>query len=120
MNDRAWGALPALFIAFFNWVYAIFVLNRFRGIAEISNPELAAFLLFVLGGFATWIAEMCILEDELTALQFVSSSYRTVVNWLGFVLVVNERLYITRQQFGSLAITLVISLLWELQHRVVL
>ena len=119
-SNRVLGTLPAFFIACLNWVYAIFVLNRFAGITRFSKAELTALLLYVLGGFAAWIAEMCILDDNLTALQIISSLYRTSVNWFAFVLIVNERLYVTRQQYGSLAIVIVISLLWELQHRIVL
>lgn len=120
MSSRVLGILPAFFIAALNWIYAIFVLNRYRGVCAFSKAELIAFLLFYIGGFAAWIAELCILEDGLSALQIIASLYRTFVNWFGFVLIVNERLHVTPQQCGSLAFVLVISVLWDVQHRIVL
>lgn len=79
-----------------------------------------ALLLYLFAGFAAWIGEMSILNESLIALQIVSSLFRASLNWFGMLLIVNERLYVTRQQIGSLGFIMVISFAWELQHRLVL
>ena len=117
---RVLAALPAAAIALLNWVYAIFVLNRFRGVRAFTRAELTAFSFYLTGGFAAWIGEMCLLHEKFTALQIVASLYRTLLNWCGLVLIVNERPVVTRQQIGSLALVVCISALWEVQHRIVL
>lgn len=117
---KALGAAPALFIAFLNWCRIIFILNRFRGFNRFTKAEMLALLLYLFGGFAAWIAEMCILNDSLTALQVIASLFRTSLNWFGMLLVVNERLFVTRQQVGSYVFIMGIAFLWEVQHRIVL
>jgi hypothetical protein len=119
-TNEALGILPALAIAILSWFYSIFILNRFRGLLGFTRSELLAIPLYLAGGYAAWIAELCILNDDLASLQLCSALYRSFVNWIGFILVVNERLAISRQQFGSLLFVLGITALWELQHRVVL
>ena len=111
---------PALLISILNWVGTVFVLNRFRGWRAFSRIEMLAFLLFLLGGFAGWIAELCIVETNLAALQMTSSLYRTTVNWFGLLLIVNGRLAVSVQQIASFVLTLTTALLWEWQHRIVM
>lgn len=115
-----YGIIPVVMIALLNWVYSIFILNRFRGICSFTRVELIALPLYLLGGYAAWISEMCILRENLLSLQIASSLYRTFCNWVGFVLIVNERLSLTRQQFGSLLFVFAVSSLWEIQHRIML
>ena len=79
-----------------------------------------ALLLYVFAGFSAWIGEMSILDDSLIALQVIASIYRASLNWFGMLLIVNERLYVTRQQLGSLCFIIMISFAWELQHRLML
>ena len=119
-TNEAFGIFPALAIAILNWFYSIFILNRFRGICSFTRSEVLAVPLFLVGGYAAWIAELCILNDDLAPLQICSALYRAFVNWIGFILIVNERLAVSRQQFGSLVFVLIITALWEVQHRVVL
>lgn len=114
------GIITVVAIALFNWIYSIFILNRFQGICSFSKVEMIALSLYLAGGYAAWIAEMCILNDDLIALQMSASLYRTFCNWIGLVLIVNEQLSVTRQQLGSLLFVFVISSLWEVQHRVML
>lgn len=119
-SNEALGILPALAIAFLGWLYSIFILNRFRGILKFNRIELCALPLFLLGGIAAWISELCILNDDLAALQVCASLYRGFTNWFGFLFIVNERLSVSRQQIGSLCFVLIITTLWEVQHRIVL
>ena len=119
-TNKALGAIPAFFIGFLNWCRVIFILNRYRGLNRFTKAEMLALLLYLFGGFAAWIGEMSILNDSLVALQVVASLFRASLNWFGMLLIVNERLYVTRQQIGSLGFIMVISFAWELQHRLVL
>lgn len=119
-TSQAVGALPAFAIAVLTWIFNIFVLNRFRGICKFSNVDLYALALFLIGGFAAWIAELCILDSDLAALQYCASLYRTFTNWLAVVLIVNGALVVTWQQMVALVLTLMITFFWELQHRIVL
>lgn len=121
VNANEWlGMIPAFFIALLGWIYSIFILNRFRGFMQFTRIELISLLLFLLGGWAAWIAELCILHEHLVALQLCSSLLRSVVNWFGFLLVVNERLAVTRQQVGALLFVVTLALLWDAMHRIVL
>ena len=114
------GLVPAILIALSGWFYSIFILNRFRGCCKFTKIELLAIPLYLLGGYAAWISELCILNKELAPLQFCASLYRAFSNWVGFLFIVNERLFVTRQQLGSLVFVLIITALWEVQHRVML
>ena len=120
MSNKVLGAAPAFGIAILNWCRVIFILNRFRGVTRFSKPEMLALLLYIFGGYLAWITEMSILNDSLATLQVVASLYRASLNWFGMLLIVNERLYVTRQQLGSLCFIVAIAFLWELQHRIVL
>lgn len=114
------GALPAAGIGVLNWIYTIFILNRFRGVCNFTQSEMVALLLFLYAAYAAWIAELCILENNLVTLQLIASFFRTLLNWLGMLLIVNEELYTSRQQIGSLLFVAVIAFLWEVQHRFML
>ena len=118
---RQWAGLaPALAIGLSNWFFQIFILNRFVSIRDFTKYELLALYLFVLGGYASFLAELCLLEENLLSLQLAASIFRTVVNWTAFLLVINESVAITRQQFGSLFLVLFTQGLWETQHILVL
>ncbi len=119
-QNEALGSIPAFSIAFINWLYSIFILNRFVGICGFSKVELLALPLFLVGGYAAWISELCIMHDHLYSLQIISSLFRTLVNWIGFILIVNERLAVSRQQFGSLLFILTMTVLWDVQHKIVI
>ena len=112
--------IPALGIALLSWVGTVFVLNRYRGIMRFTRIEMLSLLLFLLGGFAGWIAELCIVEKDLAALQITASLYRTAVNWFALLLIVNGRLIVTTQQIWSFVLTIVTTLLWEWKHRIII
>ena len=114
------GIIPVVLIAILNWIYAIFLLNRFGGVCAFKANELIALVLYLLGGYAAWISEMCILDDDLVTLQIASSLYRTFCNWIGLVFIINGGLVFTRQQVGSLVFVILIASLWEVQHRIML
>lgn len=111
--------VPAVGIGVLQWFGTIFVLNRFRGVMNITQIEMISLLLFLLGGFGGWIGELCIIEPDLISLQITASIYRTVINTFGLLLIVNGRLVITTQQVLSALISIATALLWEWQHRII-
>ena len=117
---QALGLIPAISIGVINWFFQIFILNRFVGLTRFTRFELVALVLFVLGGIASFIAELCLLDKRLLPIQLSAALYRTFVNWCAFLLIINERLAITRQQIGSLFLVITTQLLWEAQHYIVL
>mgnify|MGYP006155128269 CR=1 FL=1 len=121
METRYYLALfPVTGIAILGWLYLIFVLGRYRGMCRFKAVELFALFLYILGGFAAYIAELSVRNEKLIALQICASMYRSTVNWLGLVLIINESVICTKQQLISLFFVLIISVLWEVQHRLVL
>lgn len=112
--------IPQLGIALLTWIGTVFVLNRYRGITRFSRIEWLSLLLFLIGGFAGWIAVLCIVEANLAALQIISSLYRTSVNWFALLLIVNGRLIVTTQQILSFGFTIVTTLLWEWSYRIII
>lgn len=119
-TNQVLGAAPAFAISLLNWWRTIFILNRFRGLTRLSKAEMVALLLYVFSGYVAWIGEMTILDDSLVALQIVASLFRASLNWFAMLLIVNERLYVTRQQLVSFVFIAAIALLWEVQHMLVL
>lgn len=112
--------IPQIGIALLSWIGTVFVLNRYRGVTQFSRIEWLALLLFLVGGFAGWIAVLCIVEANLAVLQIISSLYRTAVNWFALLLIVNGRLIVTTQQIWSFALTIVTTLLWEWSYRIII
>ena len=110
---------PTVSIAILSWLSMLLVLNRFR-CACPSKIELLSFLLFLLSAIGAWIAERCLLEENLLAIQIVASLYRSLITWFGLLLLVNGRLVVTSQQLYSGFLTVITNLLWEWQHRIVI
>tara|TARA_B100001741_G_scaffold75654_1_gene61222 strand:+ start:12641 stop:13018 length:378 start_codon:yes stop_codon:yes gene_type:complete len=109
--------LPALLIAFLGWAYNILILDRYRGICNFRKIELYALFVALTGGFAGWIGSLSLKHDNMIAIGIVASSFRTFVNWIVLVIIVNEDVFLSRQQFLSLTFKIVITVLWEVQHR---
>ena len=53
----------------------------------------------MLGGFAGWITTMSIKEENMMTLQVTSSVFRAFTSWLVLVIIVNEDITLSRQQF---------------------
>ena len=117
---EAWGILPALAIAALGWIYSIFLLNKFKSFDRITRSEWLALSLYMVGGYSAWIGEMSISKTYLTSLQIFAAIFRTSINWLAFIFIVNGRFLVTRQQAGALVLTIIITVLWEIQHIIVL
>ena len=112
--------IPAASIGLLSWFSTLFILNRYKTLSGFSKVEILAVLPFLLTGFGGWVAELCILKEELFGLQVVASLYRTTMAWLGMLMIVNGRFLVTSQQLFALILSITTNLLWEWQHRIVL
>ena len=112
--------LPAFSIALLGWAYNILILDRFRGICRFRRIEIYALFVALTGGFAAWIGALSLKSENMFALGIVASCFRTFTNWIVLVLIVNEDVFLSRQQLLSLTFKFVITVLWEIQHRLVI
>ena len=112
--------IPVFIIACLNWGYTILVLDRFEGLNNISKMEWVALFISLIGGFAAWISELSVKNEDLMYLQIFASLYRSFLSWIVLVFIVNQRLYFTQQQKISLSFRMIITFCWEVQHRLVL
>lgn len=112
--------LPAFSIAFLGWAYNMLILDRFQGVCRFRRIELYALFVAITGGFAAWIGELSLKSENMFALGIAASSFRTFANWIVLVIIVNEDVFLSRQQLLSLIFKIVITILWEIQHRLVI
>jgi type IV secretory pathway TraG/TraD family ATPase VirD4 len=112
--------LPAFSIAFLGWAYNMLILDRFRGSCRFRRIELFALFVASTGGFAAWIGELALKSEDMFALGVAASCFRTFANWIVLVIIVNEDVFLSRQQLLSLTFKVVITVLWEIQHRLVI
>ncbi len=117
-EQLAW--FPVFMIAFLSWGYNLLILDRFRGFRNFKKIEIYALFVSLTGGVGAWIAEMSVKNENLIGLQITSSVFRALTSWLVLVIVVNEDVFLTRQQLWSLGFRITITVLWEIQHRLVL
>tara|TARA_Y100000748_G_C15441558_1_gene467380 strand:- start:568 stop:966 length:399 start_codon:yes stop_codon:yes gene_type:complete len=121
INDRETLALlPSFSIAFLNWCFNIFLLDKYRGILKFKKSEIYALFVSMLGGFASWITTMSIKEENMMTLQVTSSVFRAFTSWLVLVIIVNEDITLSRQQFISFLFRLLMTILLEIQQRLVI
>lgn len=112
--------LPAFSIALLNWGYNILILDRYRGLCKFRRIELYALFVACIGGFAAWIGELSLKQENMFAIGIAASCFRTFTSWVVLVIIVNEDVFLSRQQLISLMFKVVITVLWEIQHRLVL
>ena len=112
--------LPAFSIALLSWAYNILILDRFQEICRFRRIEIYALFVALTGGFAAWIGELSLKSEDMFALGIAASCFRTFVNWIVLVIIINEDVFLSRQQLLSLIFKIVITVLWEIQHRLVI
>ena len=119
-NNGMLALLPVFAIAISTWFSRIFVLDRFIGLCKFNKVELYGLFLSLLGGIGGWIATLSTKHSDAIALQIVSSVYRSFINWLTLVLIINEQFTVSKQQLYSLVFSLFITVMWEIQNRLIL
>lgn len=107
---------PQLAIAIMGWFRTLLSLNRLTW--NPSRVEVAGFVLLLgsamlrcIGAFATRTSGML--------LQFLAACIASVMVWTSFIIIFNNNFVLpSTQQWQSLVIVLVVSLLWEVHSRI--
>lgn len=110
---------PHLGISVLSWLQLVFSMNRFYGIKKFKVIDAWAFMLFLHGAFVRWIAALAI-RTHNPFYQLTASMIGAALSWTSFVVVYNGDFVLpTRQQTFALLITLLITMLWELNNRII-
>ena len=111
--------LPQLGISVVSWIQLILSMNRYRGLCRFSRHDMWALLLFLHGGFVRWIASLAIRTSSL-AFQIAAAFVGTAMGWASFVVVFNNDFVLpSRQQAVALAMSLLVTVFWEVSNRLV-
>ena len=108
---------PQVGISLVSWLQLVFSMNRYRGVARFERIDLWALLLFLQGAFVRWMAALALVASSLP-LQMAAALVASAISWAGFVLIFNGDLHLpSRQQWIALAMSLLVTLLWEVHNR---
>ena len=116
LTQRNWLSLvPSLSIYVIKWINDIFVLNRFQGCA-FTHAQRFALYFYLMSGFVTWLSGLSIQFDTMV-FQVTSALLSTAIEWLGFVILYNEGLRVTKQQVNAFIFSCFITILYEIKNR---
>lgn len=116
VNGREWVVLiPAMTIAVSTWFYRILVLNRYES-EHFTRMQVIAFVVYSMSGIAGWFAALSMQLDSFT-LQLFASICRSSASYIGFIMIYNDNISLSRQQMNAFVFSLLITVMWELQHR---
>lgn len=111
--------LPQAGIGILSWVQIILSMNRYQGIAHLKPIELLALTLFNISAAVRWVGSLA-LRTRSFEYQITAAVMGSILTWTAFVLIFNARLALpSRQQWGALIMTLVLTVLWEINGRLV-
>lgn len=101
------------------WLQLVFSMNRFRGPCNFFFIDVWALVVYLQAGAVRWVASLAVREPSV-AFQLTVACLGTVLSWVAFVLIFNEKFsYPTAQQFAALFMSLILTLLWEASSRLV-
>ena len=117
MTSVYWILLPQVGISVVSWAQLVLSMNRYRGVLRFQRADLWALVLFLHGSFVRWIAALSVRNATL-GFQLATAFLGAALGWTSFVLVFNEGFSLpTRQQSGALVMSLLVTGLWEINHR---
>lgn len=103
--------LVSVGIALVGWLQAMLSMNLLR--CPVKPMRLASMLFYLASAVAYASTAFAIMSNRVAA-QFVSSMFGSMFGWIAFVTIFHGDFVVpTRQQFGSLAQILLLTLLWE-------
>lgn len=110
--------LPQLGISLTSWAQMVLSMNRYKGCCRFRLSDLWGLVLLVHAGFVRWIATLATRSDTLL-FQISASVIAAILGWVSFVVIFNgDFLLPTRQQTLSLVMSLVVTMLWEINNRI--
>ena len=115
-----WILLPQFLISVVSWIQLILSMNRYRGMCMFTRTDLWALIVFLHSGFVRWIAALAIRGSTLR-FQIFAAFIGPLLSWISFVIVFNEGFLIpSRQQWWALAMSVLVTSLWEINNRLVI
>ena len=110
--------IPQFLISLVSWLQLILSINRFRGFYQVSRNDIWSLLVFLHAAFVRWIAALAVVGSSVR-FQIFAAYVSAVLGWISFVVVFNEGFLLpSRQQVIALAMSLVITTLWEINNRI--
>ena len=110
--------IPQFLISLVSWLQLILSINRFRGFYQFSRNDVWGLLVFLHAAFVRWIAALAVVGSSVR-FQIFAAYVSAVLGWISFVVVFNEGFLLpSRQQAIALAMSLVITTLWEVNNRI--
>lgn len=111
---------PQVGISLVSWLQLVFSMNRYHGVTRFERIDLWALLLLMHGAFVRWMAALALVASSLP-LQVAMALVASAISWAGFVLVFNAGLHLpSRQQWLALAMSVAVTLLWEVHNHLLL
>ena len=115
------GLAPAFSIALSKWCFNILVVGLWpQRIYNFSYPQRFALLMYVFSALLAWINTLSVMKMNGFGVQITCSIFRSLFDWIAFVLVFNNRFAVQRQQLHSILFSFSTTILWDVQTRVML
>lgn len=112
--------VPQLFISIVSWLQLIFSINRYRGPLHFSRLDLWGLIIFLHAAFVRWITALSTHNGPFL-FQTLMATIGATLSWISFVVVFNQSFHIpTRQQWTALALSILITFLWEFHNRLMI
>jgi hypothetical protein len=111
--------IPQICISMVSWGQYIFSINRYRGVMNLTTSDLVSFIVLMNSALVRWVATLAV-RSENVVFQMVSAFLGSTLGWTSFILVYNEDFLVpTKQQMVALLLSLTITMLWEINSRLV-
>ncbi len=108
---------PQLAISLTSWIQIVFAINKYNGVCKFRTTDLWGLLLLTHSAFVRWIASLATRTSSLH-FQIAAALIAATIGWTSFIIIFNESFVLpTRQQTWSLLMSLLVTLLWELNNR---
>lgn len=109
--------LPQLAISVVSWAQIILSINKFKGACSFRETDVWGLLILIHGAFMRWIATLATRTSPIW-FQMTAALVAAAIGWTSFVVIFNEDFLLpTRQQTLSLVMSLVVTVLWETNNR---
>ena len=109
--------LPQLAISLTSWAQIVLSINQYKGCCKFRYTDLWGLLLLTHGSFVRWIATVA--TRTSASFQFIAAIVGATIGWTSFVVIFNGDFVLpTRQQTWSLAMSLIVTMLWEMNNRI--
>lgn len=120
MNDLYIGLVPSFSIAVSKWCFNILVVGTWPYRINFSYVQRFALTVYMFSAIFLWINTLAVLKSGGFAIQITCSVCRSLVDWVAFVLLVNDGFVFQRQQLNSVVFSVATNILYDIQNRIIL